>query len=39
MLNYQKINVSFVDFGTSDLTISKQITGGPTNINNSDNYI
>ena len=29
-----KSNVALVDFGTSDLTISKQITGGPTNINN-----
>ena len=30
-----KSDVALVDFGTSDLTISKQITGGPTNINNS----
>ena len=29
-----KSDVESVDFGTSDLTISKQITGGPTNINN-----
>ena len=29
-----KSDVEFVDFGTSDLTISKQITGGPTNISN-----
>ena len=27
-----KTDVELVDFGTSDLTISKQITGGPTNI-------
>ena len=31
-----KSNVSLVDFGNSDLTIAKQITGGPTNINNSE---
>ena len=30
-----KSNVELVDFGTSDLTISKQITGGPTSINSS----
>ncbi|GIR49856.1 MAG: hypothetical protein CM15mP58_19530 [Burkholderiaceae bacterium] len=29
-----KSDVAQVDFGTSDLTISKQITGGPTNISN-----
>ena len=29
-----KSDVSLVDFGTSDLTISKQITGGATNISN-----
>ena len=31
-----KSNVSLVDFGNSDLTIAKQITGGPTNINSSE---
>ena len=30
-----KSDVQLVDFGSSDLTISKQITGGPTNINSS----
>ena len=32
-MEFPKTHVELVDFGTSDLTISKQITGGPASIN------